>query len=324
MTKKIRIGILGCANIARRFVIPAIKNLDSCFELVGVASRSADKAAEFAKEFNCNSYVGYDSLVSAENIDALYIPLPTGLHKEWINKALLSGKHVYAEKSISSCYSDAEKMVSNARDVGLALMEGFMFQYHSQHQQVFNLLKRGAIGEIRHFHSSFGFPPLPDDNFRYDQNLGGGVLLDAAGYPLRAAHFILGDSLKVDGATLFNDPKKGSATYGSAFLSNSNGLGASLAFGFDNFYQCSYEIWGAKGKITADRAFTPRPDFSPKIILETNNGTEIIQAQRDNHFERAFEIFYLIIDKQEKREKHYSDILLQSHSLDLIKNHQHA
>jgi len=321
MGNKIKIGVLGCASIAQRSVIPAIQSLNNYFELVAVASRSLDKSQEFAKEFNCEAFHGYDDLVHSEQIEALYIPLPTGLHKEWINMALRSGKHVYAEKSIAMCHSDACEMVSNARVCSMALMEGFMFQYHRQHQIVLDLLKKNVIGDVRHFYSSFGFPPISEENFRYDKTLGGGALFDAAGYPLRAVHFILGDSLKVTGSVLHKHPRKNIDIYGSAFLSNTDGIGATIAFGFDNFYQCRYEIWGQKGKITAERAFTPRFDFSPKIIIETENGARVIQVEPDNHFVRAFEEFYRIICNPKEREKHYEDILLQSHSLEIINNH---
>lgn len=319
MTKKIRIGVLGCASIARRSMIPAILQLCDLFELVGIASRDTAKAAEWAAEFGCNAYDGYEQLVAAPNVDALYIPLPTGLHKEWINSALLAGKHVYAEKSIASCYDDADIMVANAGLYGLALMEGFMFQYHSQHQQVKQLLASGAIGELRHFHSSFGFPPLPDGDFRYDNEVGGGVLLDAAGYPLRAAHFLLGEQFEVRAATLYQDVSKGTQIYGSAFLTNQQGIGASLAFGFDNFYQCRYELVGQKGKITAERAFTPRPDFSPKIVLELSSDTRVIEAAPDNHFVKALWRFHSAICSNQMRTALYREILIQSKSLAQIK-----
>ena len=319
MTERVKIGVLGCAGIAVRSVIPAIKALEADFELVAVASRSREKAESFARQFDCKPVVGYEQLVAANDVDALYIPLPTGLHREWINKALHAGKHVYAEKSIAACLSEADSMVSSARNNGLALMEGFMFQYHQQHRIVFDLLRAGEIGEIRYFFSSFGFPPLAKDNFRYDEKIGGGALLDAAGYTIRAVHFMLDRDFRVKGATLYSDPLVGTSMYGSAFLTNSRGIGASIAFGFDNYYQCRYEIWGTKGKLIADRAFTPGPDFSPKIIVETAQGTNILQAPADNHFVGAFREFHRIIFNNYDKQRHYSDILLQSESIDLIR-----
>jgi hypothetical protein len=87
MTKRIRIGVLGCANIAKRSVIPALLEIPD-FELVAVASRTISKASEFATIFGCEAIEGYDNLIDREDIDALYIPLPTGLHEEFIVKAL--------------------------------------------------------------------------------------------------------------------------------------------------------------------------------------------------------------------------------------------
>lgn len=319
MKKKIRLGVLGCASIARRSMIPAILELGGHFELAGIASRDAAKAAGWAAEFGCAAYDGYAHLVASPDVDALYIPLPSGLHKAWINQALLAGKHVYAEKSIASCYADAAVMVANAGRHDMALMEGFMFQYHSQHQQVKQLLASGAIGELRHFHSSFGFPPLLDGDFRYDNELGGGVLLDAAGYPLRAAHFLLGEQFEVRAAVLHHDAAKGTQIYGSAFLANQLGVGASLAFSFDNFYQCRYELVGQRGKITAERAFTPRPDFSPRIVVETSSGVRVIEAIPDNHFVKALLAFHTAIYCSEARAALYREILLQSKSLAQIR-----
>ena len=319
MTTTLRIGVLGCANIARRSMIPALQELPRHFTLAGIASRDPAKADEVAAGVGCAAYHSYAQMVADPAIDALYIPLPSGLHKQWIGRALAAGKHVYAEKSIAACYADAEEMVALARSKDLALMEGFMFQYHSQHQQVKQLMADGAIGPLRHFHAAFGFPPLPAGDFRYDDALGGGVLLDAAGYPLRAAHFLLGEHMTVQAATLHHDAALGTQTWGSAFLSNQRGLGASLAFSFDNFYQCRYELVGQSGKITAERAFTPRPDFSPTIVLETAAGTRLITAAPDNHFTKAMLAFHDAIGNSAARASLQGEILLQSRSLARIK-----
>jgi predicted dehydrogenase len=314
----INIGVLGCATIAERSVIPAILSLPNKFNLVAIASRTKEKAEKFAQKFNCEAVISYDALISREDISALYIPLPTGLHEEWINKAILSGKHVYAEKSIAYNLASAETMVHNAKSAKVALMEGFMFQYHSQHEHIKSLLKEGIIGDIRHFSASFGFPPLNSDNFRYDKIIGGGAIFDSCAYPVRAAFFILGDNLKVESSSVFFDKNTNSSIYGSAFMKGKNGIGASLAFGFDNFYQCNYQIWGSKGKITVNRAFTPKPDQIPTLTIETSDKTEIIELPADNHFIKAFSEFHSIILNENLRGKHFKEIVQQSEALELI------
>ncbi|MFO7722450.1 MAG: gfo/Idh/MocA family oxidoreductase, partial [Bacteroidales bacterium] len=182
------------------------------------------------------------------------------------------------------------------------------------------ILDDGTIGELRHFSAMFGFPPLPEGNFRYDMQIGGGVLMDAAGYPLRAAFNYLGDHLEVTGATLHADPQTGTLMWGSAYLSGKeSGVGASLAFGFDNFYQCRTEFWGSKGKLTMLKAFTPKADEAPEILLEFQGSNEIIKAPADNHFISALKECHAIIQHPERRSRHYHNILQQSAALDEIR-----
>lgn len=319
MIRRINIGVLGCASIAERSVIPAILSLKEHFSLVAVASRSAEKAQLFAEKFSCEGIVGYEKVISRPDIDAIYIPLPTGLHDEWINRALEHGKHVYAEKSIAMRFSEARGMIDNARRHNVALMEGYMFQYHPQHREVKRMLDDGIIGEVRHFSGAFGFPPLPPDNFRFNDDIGGGVLMDAAGYPLRAAFMLLGDGLRVSSATLFRDRIRGTAIFGSAFLTGTEGIGVSVAFGFDNFYQCNYVLWGSKGKLTALKAYTPKKDEQPTLLIETPGNSEVISLDAADHFLEAMKEFHRIITEND-RERQYFEILQQSESLELIRN----
>ncbi len=304
------IGVLGCANIAMRSVIPAIKSIED-FNLIAVASRTKDKANEYADEFKCEAIEGYDNLISRKDIEAVYLPLPTGLHLEYVVKCLESGKHVIAEKSLGMNYNEVELMVNKAKEKNLFLMENYMFEYHSQHKFVFDLIKNNEIGELRLFRSSFGFPPLPKDNFRYDKALGGGSLLDAAGYPIKAAQIFLGTDATVKAANLFIDKSLDIDIFGSAYISSNSSIAAEIGFGFDNFYQCNYEIWGSKGKITAERAFTPQPTYSPKIILEKDNDRKEYLIEPDNHFINILNEFSRAI-KEKDFESHYKKLLNQA------------
>lgn len=308
---------MGCASIASRSVIPAILSLSEEYELVAIASRTLLKAQRMAEQFGCEALEGYENLILRPDIDAIYMPLPTGLHREWILKSLLAGKHVYAEKTLAMSFNDAKDMVQLAREKHCALMEGYMFQYHIQHQKVFKLISKGLIGEIRHFSSSFGFPPLALDNFRYDESIGGGALMDCAGYTVRAAHFILREPLMVLGAVVNYDSVSKTSLWGSALLKGKNNIGASLSFGFDNFYQCNYVLWGSKGKLTMTKAFTPKIDECPLMILERQGVKEEFVLPADNHFKKAFLHFYQDIISCDF-EDDYNSILEQSWILDKI------
>lgn len=306
---KLSIGVLGCANIAKRSVIPAMLGTEE-LELVAVASRVKEKAKEFGGLFNCEAIEGYQNLIDRKDIDAIYMPLPTGLHEEWVIKALKAGKHLLIEKSLAMDYASAQRMVALAKEKGLLIMENFMFLYHGQHRFVKDLIAKGEIGEIRCFRSSFGFPPLDPTNFRYNKALGGGALLDAAAYTIRASQLFLADDLKVQAASLNTDGKEVDI-YGGGFLKSSSGSFAEVAFGFDNFYQCSYEIWGSEGKIIAKRAFTSGENFTPTITLEKQLKQFDYKVDAENHFVNILNEFKRCVTENDRQNK-YNEILDQA------------
>lgn len=100
MFRKLNIGILGCANIARKFIIPTLKEMME-FNIIGIASRSQEKADEFSEEFNLKAFYSYECLLAEKNLDAVYIPLPNSLHYSWIKKALENNIHVLVEKTMA-------------------------------------------------------------------------------------------------------------------------------------------------------------------------------------------------------------------------------
>jgi len=319
--KKLKIGVLGCASIADRMMLPAIQ-ASGVFELAAVSSRSAEKAKAFAAKFGAEPVTGYEALLNREEIDALYIPLPPGLHHEWTVKALKKGKHCLIEKPLALDFSSAQQLVETARGNNLSLFENFAFVYHSQHRFIRDRLERGDVGEIRCFRSSFGFPPLPADNFRYDQSLGGGALLDAGVYPLQASRLILGENSKlhVTAASLKTDPEKLVDIYGGAFLTGEAGVFSQIAFGFDNFYQCNYEVWGSRGKIRAERAFTAGPGIKPRVIIEKQGDYQEYLLPADNQFVNLLKAFHNSVTGG-NFECHYRDILCQAQLIQEVLDH---
>ena len=302
---KIRIGILGCANIAKKMAIPAMLLSDN-IELIAIASRKPEKAERLATQFSVEAVEGYENLLKRDDIDAVYIPLPPALHYEWCEKAFKYGKHVLVEKPSTISLSDTTKLTELAEKKSLVFMENYMFEYHSQIKYIKKLLEEDTIGELRQMRSSFGFPMMNANNFRYNKELGGGVLLDAGGYPVKAAAIFLGENLKVISSDLvysagqntselcsgdFYSGDPGVDIFGSATLINSENVSAQISFGFDNYYQCNIELWGSKGKITTDRIFTAPPGYSPKITVEKQGEKHEYQIPQDNHFLNIFNEF---------------------------------
>ena len=306
---KIRIGILGCSDFATRVFLPNIKRLDQ-YDLVAIASRNFEKAQTVADKFGCLPIQGYTNLIHREDIDCVYIPLPTGIHYEWIMKSLKAGKHVLAEKSITENYTKTNEVIRLAKEKKCCVYENFMFLYHSQHEYALDLIDKGEIGEMRLFRGSFGFPEFKkESNIRYKKQLGGGALLDAGAYTIKGASLYLGSGLEVIGSYL-NNLSKEVDYQGSASLKNSKGIVAQLAFGFDNYYQNMIEIWGSNGKITLTRAFTAAEGFMPEIIIEKQNHKSNIMLPADNQMKKLLIDFYESIGSNYKKD--FDSILQQS------------
>ena len=302
---KIKIGILSCANIAQRFVLPAIKQTPS-FKLYGIASRNPKKANQTASEFETKAFESYDKLINSP-LDAVYIPLPNSLHYEWIKKSLNNNLHVLVEKSMTCSPEQTQELNTLAQSKGLVLIENFQFRFHSQMAYIQQVLKSGKLGELRNLRASFGFPPFSDsDNIRYQKQLGGGALLDAGAYPVKITQMFLGQDVFVDSASLAFQDDKEVDIWGSAFLKQKNGkLTAQIAFGFDHFYQNNLELWGVRGKLTATRIFTAGPGVKPEVIIETQDGKETIELPEDNHFVNMFNHFANCINTQQNLSDEY-------------------
>lgn len=313
-----RWGVIGAASIATRSVMPAIQAADGN-TLVAVASRSQITANAVAKAFGVQAYCSYQALLDQSDIDAVYIPLPNSLHFEWVCKALESGKHVLVEKSAFVTLNEAEHAVALARSKGLVIAENFQFQHHSQHGFVRQLLKDGAIGEVRGFRASFGFPPFGgDQNIRYRKDLGGGALLDSGAYTLKATTFLFGDDFELSASHMEYNEKYGVDWFGGAFLVNrQKKVFAEVSWGFDNFYQCNYEIWGSSGKLLVPRAYTPKADFSPVVLLENPAGITEHRLPSDDHFIAMVEYFSRIATVNSNANE-LEKILVQAKLIDAV------
>ena len=314
--KKLKLGILGTASIAQRFMINAI-NLCEGMELAAIASRDIEKASITAKKFSIPLATSYDELISCQSIDIIYMPLPTGLHLKWGKKCLEAGKHVLFEKSLGVDSCEVEQLIDLARKKNLLIDENYMFVHHAQQQVLKELFFK--IGTIRSFTASFGFPPLSYDNFRYNKKLGGGALLDAGGYVIKVLDALFPDST----VEIYNSNltfSNGIDIAGSIYASLDHQgykVPCFLAFGFDNFYKCGVAIWGSKGLISTNRTFTAGPDVEPEIRITTNDENNKICIPKENHFVKKLDAFVFDINSN-RFEKTYQSLLRQSKFLDKV------
>lgn len=209
----LKIGILGAANIAPNALIyPARSHPE--VEVYGVAARDIGKAEKFAKKYGIKKWYGgqdgYQELLNDPAINAVYNPLPNGLHYEWTMKALAAGKHVLLEKPSGDTAEESRLMFELADRKGLVLLEAFHYRFHPAIQRVKEIVDSGELGSIKEVHASLGFPKgfIPDGDIRLNYSLGGGALMDAGCYTLNCVRYLAsGNPTAVTSATALRYPK---------------------------------------------------------------------------------------------------------------------
>lgn len=218
-----RWGVLSTAKIGVTAVIPAICAAENSV-LAGIASRDIGKARDVAARFGApHAFGSYEELLASDEIDGVYIPLPTSQHIEWALKAANAGKHVLCEKPIS-LKADEIGRLQEARDRhGVLVSEAFMVTYHPQWLKVRQLVAEGAIGRLRHVQAAFTYYNTDAGNMRNQLSLGGGALPDIGVYPTVVTRFVTGEEPQRVRATVERDEVFGTDRY------------ANVCAGFDSF-----------------------------------------------------------------------------------------
>ena len=188
----LRLGILGCANIAKQFARDVAESKEVSIQ--AVASRDLTKAQAFAQSFRLASAHGsYEALLADQGLDAVYIPLPNSLHAEWAIRAMQAGKHVLCEKPLALNLTEVKRMFEVARQHNVMLLEAYPYWFQPQTRDLLACLSHDKIGNIRSVQASFGFTVgNTDTNIRMKPDLGGGALLDAGSYPLSLIRLVMG------------------------------------------------------------------------------------------------------------------------------------
>jgi predicted dehydrogenase len=189
----VRWGILGPGTIARDFLAGAAGSQTGIVAALG--TRNPDKP-ELAEHFPGIRVVsGYEALIADPEIDAIYIATPHVHHTRWAIAAAEGGKHVLCEKPMGVSAAEVEAMFAAAQAAGTFLGEAFMYRFHPLASRIVELIRADAIGEVRMIRSSFGFAvpePARAGHRLFQPELGGGAILDLAGYPVSMAGLIAG------------------------------------------------------------------------------------------------------------------------------------
>jgi predicted dehydrogenase len=188
----LRFGILGAAAIAPPALIaPCRTNPDAA--VVAVAARDRARAGAFAAKHDIPTvHDTYEALLDDPEVDAVYIPLPNGLHGAWTERALDADKHVLCEKPFAANATEAAAVADKAAASDRVVMEAFHWRYHPMAERLLEIVKTGEIGQIRHLEASLCFPLLKRGDIRYRLDLAGGAAMDAGCYPINMVRAVAG------------------------------------------------------------------------------------------------------------------------------------
>jgi len=292
-----RFGIISTADIGVDSVMPAIAASEH--EIGAVASREEPAARAVADEFGVESaYGSYEAMFEDDSLDAVYNPLPNGLHGEWTKKAADAGLHVLCEKPFTGSAAETEAVFDHCEAQGVTVMEAFMYRFHPLTERAAEVVAE-ELGDVRAVTSAFTFR-MPDgaEDIRLDPALDGGSVYDVGTYAISAARMFLGEPDRVYAHT--NDGRDcGVETEMAGVLEYDSGASARIQSGFETPLTQYYRVETTDGWLRAE------PTFDVDVTGETSltysvGGREVTETfEPTDHYRLEVEHFAECIEAGE-------------------------
>ena len=285
-------GVIGVTSqVAQLAVLPAIA-ASSRARLVAVASeRAADGGARFGA---ARAYRAYAALLADPEVEAVYVPLPNSLHREWVERAAEAGKHVLCEKPLAPTAADAEAMASACATFGVTLLEAYMTPFHPRAEAVAALVASGRLGALRFARAAFTGTLDRRDDYRWRPDMGGGALLDVGIYCIAPLLAAAGRApARVEAAAVLTE--SGVDASFSGWLDWGDGFTAVIECSFDAPERQSLELVGTEGALLVDRAYTPGPDDTAITLRHRDGRLEEIAAGGSDPYRAMIDHFAAVV-----------------------------
>ena len=260
-------------------------------ELVAVASASgASDDHDGARRI----YRSYAALLEDPEVEAVYLPLPNGLHREWTERAAAAGKHVLCEKPLAPTAADAEAMAAACAGAGVILLEGYVTPFHPRAVAIEELVRSGRLGPLRFARAAFtGVLGRPGDH-RWRPEMGGGALLDVGIYCVAPVMQAAGrPPVRVAAAAVRTAAGVDSSLAG--WLDFGDGFTATIECSFEAPERQCLEIVGTEAAVAVDRAHTPGPRDVALVLHHRNGRLEEILAGGVDPYQAMIEHFHAIV-----------------------------
>ena len=271
--RPLRWGVLSTADIARKKWIPGVRRSpDRRGTVVAIASRDGAVAERVAAELQIpRAYASYEALLADPDVDAVYIPLPNHLHREWGLAAVAAGKHVLCEKPIALSSKDAQQMADAAAAAGVLLIEAFMYRLHPSWVAVRELITAGRIGRLQAVQSWFSYYNDDPSNIRNIAAAGGGALMDIGCYSINLSRMLFDAEPERVEASILRDPDLHVDVVTSGLLVFPGGGTAAFTCSTRSEPDQRVHIYGTEGHISIGIPFNIPPDL-PTHIHVTQGG----------------------------------------------------
>jgi predicted dehydrogenase len=307
----VRWGILSTARINAAMIPPLRESPES--ELVAVASRTQERAEEYAREHGIpHAYGSYDALLAAPDVEAVYISLPNGPHVEWSIRALEAGKHVLCEKPLARFPADVESAFAAAERAGRLLMEAFMWRHHPQTRRLAELVREGAIGELRLVRATFSFLLRPGD-VRLDPLLAGGSLMDVGCYCVSGSRLLAGEPVEAVARQVLGPSGVDMRLAGTLVFPGD--VLAQLDCAFDLPERQGLEVVGSEGEL---RVATPWGIGEPGITLVRGRDAERFEVEPADRYRLQADNFSRAVRGLEEPLLGRADALGQARAIDAL------
>lgn len=308
MNTSVGIGIIGARSfVANAAVMPAIDAAPNAH-----VAATAALSGPVPERWAASAVDSYQDVLTHPDVDAVYIPLPNGMHREWTEKAAAAGKHVLCEKPLAADARTAQAMTDACKQADVLLAEAYMTPFHRRYEHVLNMVRDGRIGRVEKIDARFTFTIGPEaaHNYRWDPVQGGGALLDVGIYCLGAIVELLGvDPDRIEGGSTLTSDGVDAATH--AVLSYNGGRHGLIECSFVDDEQQFLAFHGSTGRLVLDnQAFTGGDDDAALVInnarhtvgshdpyqamIEAFSNAVLGRAEWPRPPERSIEILHLI------------------------------
>jgi predicted dehydrogenase len=279
LTAAVRIGVLGAARIAPSALIkPAKDNADVV--VAAVAARDSSRARAFAAKHGiARVHESYEALIADPDLDAVYNPLPNGLHGKWTRAALAAGKHVLCEKPFTANAAEAREIADLAAKSDRVVMEAFHYRYHPLALRTEQIIASGELGKLERVEAALCFPLPKFSDIRYNYSLAGGAMMDAGCYAVHMARTFGGSTPEVVSAQAkLRDPQVDRAMTAELRFAEGHTGRVRCSMWSSRLFEITAHVVGERGEV---RLFNPvTPQFFHRLSIRSSDGKRVERFPR--------------------------------------------